>query len=281
MNAVREICRGSLLLLMKPLVRLCLRHSIKVRELMEFLKNTYISVARDELESRHLPVTPSKISLMTGIQRREVSRFMSQPVPVTADRDVITRVIGLWESGRKYRDRSGRPKTLSFSGREGDFADLVAQVSTDLNPYTVAFELERIGNVKQVRGGMKLLKSGYEPTGDLEQSLRLLAEDSEILHAAVSENIFEPQPVKNIHVKTAFDNIPPHFEVQIREWFLNNGGEFHQRARQYLSSLDRDLNPEIAEQFPDSARISAAVTMVSLTACAGESQPEPDLPRDD
>jgi Family of unknown function (DUF6502) len=240
MATVREICSAALVKLLMPVAKFCLRHSLKQREVLELLKLAFVRVAREELERLSLPVTPSKISVMTGIQRRDVSRLLGDPELPGRDRDIVSRVIGLWETGRRYRDNAGRPRILSFTGREGDFADLVAAVSTDLNPYTVAFELERMKAVRQ-------------------------AEDSMILHQAVVENIFDQAPVKNIHVKTRFDNIPASFEAEVRSWFLRRAGEFHHDVREYLSSLDRDSNPEIKRSHAEEDAICASIVSVGLT----------------
>lgn len=265
MATVREICSAALVKLLLPVARFCLRHSIKQRELLELLKRAFVQSAQQELVRSALAVTPSRISAMTGIQRREVSRLLGDPEPPAQDHDIVSRVIGLWESGRRYRDGAGRPRVLTFTGREGDFADLVAAVSTDLNPYTIAFELERIGAVRPVAGGLKLVRAGYEPIGDLEASLGLLAEDSLILHEAVTENIFDPSPIRNIHVKTHFDNIPASFEQDIRSWFLRRAGELHKEVREYLSSLDRDSSPDIRKNHADEPAICASLVSVGLT----------------
>ncbi len=202
---------------------------------------------------------------MTGIQRKDVSRLRTADLQVKPKGDLISRVIGLWQGQARYRDAKGNPKVLQFTGRDGAFADLVAKVSTDLNPYTVAFELERTKLAEQTETGMKLLKRGYEPHDDAEEGLHLLANDNSNLYGAVLENIFTPRDLKNLHVKTEFDNIPARFESEIRKWFLEKGGDFHHAARAYLSSLDRDITPEMQKKYPDDAALRAAIGTVSFT----------------
>ena len=245
-------------------MRYCIRNSLKQRELYEYLKLAFVEVAGEELAKLDSEPTPSKICAMTGIQRRDVSRLLSAEPGAKPNRDLISRVIGLWQAHAKYRDAKGNPRVLPFTGREGEFADLVAEVSTDLNPYTVAFELQRTNLAEQTDSGMKLLKRGYETGNDAEASLRLLAQDSEILHEAVLENIFSPLDQKNLHVRTEYDNIPSSFEPEIRKWFLEKGGDFHRSARIYLSSLDRDISPDVKKKYPEEPALHAVIGSVSF-----------------
>lgn len=265
MAGVREICRRSMLGLMKPLIRFALRHSFRMRDIVECLKKAFVDLAAEELVKLGESVSASKISAMTGLQRPEVNRLLSQDSESKRDVDVITRVVGLWESATRYKDRSGRAKILSFKGREGDFAELVSSVSTDLNPYTVAFELERVGVVAQAKNGLKLLKPGYESADNIEEGLSLLSQDAEDLHKAVTENIFESPKNMNLHVKTEFDNIPVSKVKEVRQWFQIKGAELHKEARAYLSSLDRDVNPKLKKDLPDEASIRAVIGTYSLT----------------
>ena len=119
------------------------------------------------------------------MQRPEVNRLLEANSATARDSDIITRVVGLWQTSKRYRDKSGRPKVLSHVGRDGEFASLVSSVSTDLNPYTVAFELERIGIAQQTEHGLKLIKQGYESLDNIEDGLALFAKDSSDLHSAV------------------------------------------------------------------------------------------------
>jgi hypothetical protein len=264
-TSIKNICRTALLALLRPTIRYCITHSIKHRDLIEYIKMVYIQVARDELEKQQISATPSKVCAMTGIQRREVTRLLSSGLETKPERDLISRVIGLWQGAERYQDSSGAARILQFTGREGEFADLVASVSTDLNPYTVAFELERAQLAESTKDGIKLLKTGYQPDGNLEESLRLLAEDSEFLHLSVCENIFKKSIEKNLHVKTDFDNIPARFEKNVRQWFLEHGGDFHRSAQTFLSSLDRDHNPALAQNTQDEPSLRALIGTFSWT----------------
>lgn len=265
MVAIREICRDALLGLLRPIVRFALKRSLKLREIVEYLKVVFVQIAKEELEKLNQEPTVSKLSAMTGIQRREINRLLDDGLEIKSDQDVIARVIGLWQSATKYKDKAGRPRILEMRGREGEFAELVGRVSSDLNPYTVAFELERAGIAESSERGIKLVKAGYEPSGNTKEALRLLWQDSEDLHSAVCQNIFETPKTQNLHIKTEFDNIPLCKEREIRSWFLEKGTALQEEARKYLAQLDRDISPSAARQFPNEPSLRAVIGTFSFT----------------
>jgi hypothetical protein len=73
-----------------------------------------------------------------------------------------------------------------------------------------------------------------------------LSEDAEDLYLAVEENAFqagETQP--NHHLKTEYRNVPAEALPEIRSWCLREGSALHERARNFLSRYDRDINPAV------------------------------------
>ena len=89
-----------------------------------------------------------------------------------------------------------------------------------------------------------------------------MAEDALLLMSAVSENVFEKQDVKNLHIRTFYDNISPAKEAELRHWILKQGREFHDEARQHLSQHDRDLNPS---GETDGEKLKVSVVTFSFT----------------
>lgn len=235
-------------IVLRPLVRFCMRHSIKLGDLVESLKAVYVEVAREQLADSGSEISGSRMSVMTGVHRKDVARLLDNELPARESKSFVTRVVGAWRNSREFCGASGKPRVLSFEGKQSEFGKLVSSVSVDLNPYTVLFELERIGAVQRTRGGLKLVSRLYNPLGDKRSGFELLASDMGDLMEAVEENLQEGSAgtVPNLHIKTEYDNIPATHAVTIREWCLREGSAFHQRARNFLSQFDRDLNPSAA-----------------------------------
>lgn len=229
--------------LLKPVLRLCLRHAIKLQEILEEVKLSLLELAQQEMVKLGEQINVSRLSLMTGVHRKDVIRILDQPQNIKQEENLLSRIIGMWKNSAEFRSISGRPKTLSTKGKNSEFAHLVRSVSRELNPYSVLFELERSAMVERSPGGIKLKAQVYVPKGDYQQSLQLLARDSEDLAEAVLENISENETVKNLHIKTEYDNISPMHLSEIKHWLLKEGDAFHERASRYLASFDKDITP--------------------------------------
>ena len=233
-------------ILLRPVVAFCIRHSIRLGEVLDALKAVYVEVSREQLQRSGEEVNASRVSVMSGVHRKDVTRLLSSSTVSKARQSLAARIIGAWRNGKRFCNVSGKPRVLTVEGKQSEFAGLVASVSADLNPYTVLFELERIGAVARTRGGLKLTSRLYNPKGDVVEGISLLAADVDDLILAVEENLDGGTPLStpNLHIKTEYDNIPANHAAVIREWCLKEGSAFHQRVRNYLSQFDRDLNPQ-------------------------------------
>lgn len=230
-------------LLLRPLVDYCLRHSIAIGEVVESLKGVYVEAARAHLHKEGAAESASRISVMTGVHRKDTARLLQAAPVEKASRNLAARVIGAWRNSKRYCNASGKPRVLSAAGKDSEFASLVRSVNVDLNPYTVLFELERIGAVERARNGVRLATRLYTPRGDRAAGVSLLASDISDLMQSVEENIEQngPHYIPNLHIKTEYDNIPDLHAEEVRAWCLREGSAFHQRVRNYLSQFDRDI----------------------------------------
>ncbi|RMD86346.1 MAG: hypothetical protein D6808_03595, partial [Candidatus Dadabacteria bacterium] len=157
---------------------------------------------------------------------------------------LASRVIGQWQQNKRFLTKSRRPKVLSIDGDDSEFNKLVRSISQDVHPGTVLFELERIGAVERTKNGVKLVARAYVPKHNPKEGFRLLSEDVSDLMLTIEENIFLRDDNPNLHAKTEYDNISEEDVPKIRNWILKEGAILHQKARNFISKFDRDLNPK-------------------------------------
>lgn len=237
-----SLCLAQLL---RPVVRFCLRRSIKLQRFVEVAKAVFIEVGVEELEKSNLAPSVSRLSVMTGVHRKDVDRLRMGTTDESKGDDVLTRIIGHWQNSSEFSDRRGRPKVLHLSGAEGSFVELVHAVSKELNPYTILFELTRLQLVAREEDSIRLTGSEYAPASDPREGFRLLALDTEDLLRAAEENVFHVPVPPHLHLTTRYDNICPEFLPALRKWFMKEGEKFHFRARNYLSQFDKDFNVKL------------------------------------
>lgn len=231
-------------LLFRPVVRFCLRHAVKIQDASRALTSLFVEEATRALgESEEAP-NVSRVAAITGIHRREVTRLLKGGVPTEREPPLLRKVLGRWQSHPDYR-KGKLPRPLLCEGSESEFAQLVREVSQDLNPYTVLFELERAELVERVDGKVKLLRQVYIPIGDRSQGFELLAYDIEDLITTVEHNTIGKPEYPEVHIKTHYDNITPEALPRIRAWFKEKGLALHAEARAFLSRFDLDLNPQL------------------------------------
>lgn len=234
--------------LVKPIVKFCLNHSLKVQDLIEAVKSGCVDVAKAELSKQSEQPSASRISAMTGIHRRDVVRLMAEEPDEKHYPSLITRVISQWRYDERFLTKSGRPRALKVEGKKSEFAELVKSVSKDLSAYAILFELERLGYVQRSNDRLKLCARMHVSVDDLEEGFLLLSEDAEDLLAAVEENVLNKPEIPNLHLKTDFDNICPDYAADIRHWLLEEGSAFHKKANEYLAQFDLDTNKKLAQR---------------------------------
>lgn len=246
-------------ILLKPVVRFCLRWSIGIQDWMEASKAVFIEVAQEEMESKGAKVNVSRLSVSTGIRRREVIRIFKMGESREPNFSYASRIIGQWQSDSDFTTSRGKPRVLSYEGDESEFRELVETISTDVHPGTVLFELERIGAVERSARGLKLVLTQYSAEHDLREGYSMLAADVEdLVHSAEQNLSRNTRP--NLHHTTEYDNIPLDELPKISAWVLSEGEKFHEKARKYISKFDQDINPSKTDNA-DGGRI--AVTSFS------------------
>lgn len=137
--------------LVGPLVRLLLEHQITYPVLTGLLKSVYVEEAARAFAIPGRPQTISRISLLTGIHRKDVKRLQAEtsaetqaPTNVSLGAQLVLR----WTAEPAYQDRDGRPKALdrrSSEAGQASFEALVESVTQDIRPRAVLDEWLRLG----------------------------------------------------------------------------------------------------------------------------------------
>lgn len=121
--------------------------------LQETLKTIFVQVAEEDFKLGKREQTDSRISLLTGLHRKDVHRLRDQPQN-TQNQSILatlgSQLVGLWISDPDFIDYGGNPKPLprlASIGGNSSFEHLVARVSKDIRARTVLDEWLRVGVV--------------------------------------------------------------------------------------------------------------------------------------
>lgn len=262
-KAKEQSDRGLLCRLLRPVVRFCLMRGVKLNDVIDCLKETFVTEAKATLQQAGDSASDSKISVMTGVHRRDLAEFRKAQPTARSSQDLITRVMAKWQHARSFTTKDRKPRVLDASGRASEFAKLVASVNGgDLSGYAVMYEMERLGIVERRGSRAKLLWRDFAPAPEQKRGLRMLSDDMNDLYGAVEENIRQTEKIPNLHLKTSFDNIPGSALKEIRQVVLEEGSKFHARIRSFLAGFDRDI---AATKIVGSDRHRVVVGAFSLT----------------
>ncbi len=233
----------SIRVMLRPIVRFCLNRAMKVQDILECLKFALIDVGVEEISKFDERVNVSKLSVATGLRRREVMRIYQQGDHKAWAVGLTTKVIGAWQTDHRFLTKQRKPRVLSLAGQESEFVRLVRSVSQDVPTASVLFDLERMGAVQRTERGVELLVEGLPGERDLSEACRMLGEDVNALIRAIEENVEREHKTPNLHLRTVFDNIAAEDLNELRQIILKAGSDFHTKLAKRVARYDLDIRP--------------------------------------
>jgi hypothetical protein len=200
----------ALRLALRPLVRLMLARGITYPYLADLLKSLFVEVADRDFRLGDKPPTDSRVSLVSGVHRKDVSRLRAllqqdeAVVPAVVPRGAL--LVAQWMGDSRFLDGDGEPMPLprlASEGGECSFESLVAGVNTDIRSRVVLDEWLRLGVVHLDDQGRVCLNTGaFVPTrGDDEKAHYLGLNLHEHAAAAVHNMLGEGKPLieRSVH----------------------------------------------------------------------------------
>ena len=130
---------------MRPVVRLLIARGVQLPAVTALLKQVYVDVATSEFRIDDKPPTDSRVSVLTGVHRRDVRsiRTAGAPSSARAIMSLSATVIGRWLGDPAYTDAQKQPRALHrlADGGSPNFENLFRDISKDVHPRTVLDDL--------------------------------------------------------------------------------------------------------------------------------------------
>ena len=185
--------------LLRPLVRLLLDLQVTYPQLASLLKEVFVEVGDQEFRLRGKGQTDSRVSLLTGIHRKDVRRLREAgraPVEESAVASLGEQVYRAWIRQPEWLNAAGRPLALPRNAEPGQpsFEALVESVSRDIRPRSVLDEWMRLGVVElDPRNNIVLDPSSFVSNQAFEEKIELLGRNLEA-HIASAARGLGPDP---------------------------------------------------------------------------------------
>ncbi|HEY4043065.1 MAG TPA: DUF6502 family protein [Rhodopila sp.] len=136
--------------LLRPLVRVMMRSGLTFPVLADTLRTLFVEVAINDILIDPKSRTDSRISLLTGVHRKEIRRLRAGPADDAAGAPVVltlvSQIIARWAGTAAFTDADGCPRRLprrtpGAARAELSFDALVVSVTTDVRPRAVLDDL--------------------------------------------------------------------------------------------------------------------------------------------
>ena len=145
---------SALTWVLRPMVKLLIQHQITFPFFSNLVKRIYVDVASRDIPHIDGKVTDSRLSLLTGVHRKDIRKFREETDildnPGKKAISLSAQVVSTWTSDSEYSDKRGRPKPLWRLEAEGhpSFESLVDYVSRqDIRARPLLDEWLRLGIV--------------------------------------------------------------------------------------------------------------------------------------
>ena len=266
--------------LLRPIVGFCLRRNVGMRDFENVARGVFVRTALSQLEKSETKPSTARLSVLTGIYRKDVDRILAESEVIPSSNvSILMRVVGQWEQDRHYQTSRGEPRTLPCVGEDSVFYSLVRKVSKNHHPSTVLAEMVRNGIAEITPKGAKFLRSTVVIGGDKSKFYEAAADDIQTILRCVEENIDHADGMGNLHHRTVADNIYADRLPEIKKWILQEGRKFHKRLRTYLARYDKDIRKESRASSKTDRKHQAGATVVvgsfSLTISPTDETPPP------
>ena len=245
---INKALSAAVLRLLRPLVRLLLRNGVSYGAFADLAKWVYVDVANKEFGVAARKQTDSRISVITGLTRKDVARLKGTAAPddtaAVEQYHRAARVIGGWLRDARFLNKAGRPAALAFDGNVASFSELVKSYSGDIPPRAMLDELLRVGTVERGKNGtLRLVTAGYVPKGSSTDQLHILGSDVALLIGTIDHNLTPDQREPYFQRKVAYDNLPVEALAPLRAMTEEKAQALLEEINRYLAKHDRDTNP--------------------------------------
>ncbi len=246
-SAIRNACRT----LLRPVASILLRAGMTWKEFSELSKGVFVSVATNEFGIRGRPTNVSRVSILTGISRKEITRqrkLLAADEPVTTAKTTdATRILSGWYQDESFNDTAGNPLPLPVEGPIPSFKTLFDAYGGDTPAQTMIKELVAAGSAEMDDAGLMIARRRYHMPANLDVGNLHFFGDNLFDHAQTLRNNLandgSPKRLEGFAVDT---QVNPDCTEEFREFVDKKGQQFLEEIDDWLALHRIDPNDATA-----------------------------------
>ena len=216
--------------ILRPLARLAVSKGWLFPVVSHRLRHAYIDAAKT-LDGEG--TTDSKISIRTGLQRRDIVRLRAEETRSQPTRHPLAEIISRW-----WDDPAFDPAGIPVLGDGSSFTNLARSIRKDVHPRTFLDLLIECGAVTEIGDHVRLNTRTYRPPSGSEDQLAYLADNvGDHLTSAVFNVV---KGAANYDMAVHYDGLSTNAIAQLDHLF-------RERMKKVLEEMDT-----MARSFPAS-----------------------------
>lgn len=229
-------------LLLEPLIRLLIKSGVTWKEFSDLAKVKYVQVATEDFGIKGRPTNASRVAILTGLDRRDVSRLRdalaAEQPELRGYTSKATQVLSGWYHDAEFAGAEARPRALPLEGETGSFTALVRRYAPGIPPVAMIKELKAAAAVEELDdGSLRALKREYIPQQLDEAKIRLFGSIVHDLGTTLEHNLTRPASLPARFERRAVSmRVDPRVLPQFRALLESEGQAFLERVDDWLTA---------------------------------------------
>lgn len=247
-ESLYQALSAAALRLLRPLVRVLLRHGMAYGSFAELARKAYVEEGFKEVSATGNRPTISSVSALTGLTRKETKRLRELAV---VDDDASSqrysraiRVISGWTSNSRFLTGAGAPAVLPMDGPQASFSDLVREYSGDIPPQAMLSVLESSGTATVSEQGITLQSRAYVANATPGENIGILGADSAELIATIGHNLEATPDDRHFQRKVSNVLVHPDAVEAFRKFSNRKSQQLLEEYHEWLSAHEVDSSSD-------------------------------------
>lgn len=234
---MRQLLLHACRALLRPIALVMLRGGVTWREFSAVSKAVFVSVATDEFGIRGRPTNVSRVSILTGISRKEVKRqrdlmAAADEVVAASKSSDATRLLSGWHQDERFQTAKGQPRALKLSSKGVDFQALFDTYGGDTPMQTLLRELSDAGSIgEDDQGRFTPLRRYHMPSAMDEGVVRFFGTNLFDHANTLCNNLTEPDSPKRLEGFAVETTVDEQYADEFRRYV-------DKRGQQLLEEID-------------------------------------------
>ena len=242
---MKSLVHHSCRMLLRPVASVVMKCGMTWKEFADLSKSVFVEAATEEFGIRGRPTNVSRVSILTGISRKEVKRqreLLEQPqASLSSKTSDATRVLSGWHQDPQFLDANGAPLPLRASGGEPGFATLFARYGGDTPEQTLIRELLNAGSIETDAQGRFVARSRYHmPVAMTEGNIRFFGSNLFDHAQTLNNNITGKRDARRFEGFAVDERIAAAAADEFRAFVDRRGQEFLEEVDDWLNNYRAD-----------------------------------------